>query len=170
MYVHIDLSRGHIEIDEIGHLLVGGYQPGKRLLHSTMEIGMPHIAVVDKEELLRTTLTRGLRLAHEAADADHRCGDLYRQQVVREAGTEDAGDALLEAGGREVEQRDIAVLEGEGDIGMHQHDALQLIADVGEFRLVALQKLTTCRNIKEEVLDEEVGPHGASRRLLADNA
>ena len=166
MYVDVDVGRRHVEVDEIGHLLVGGYQSREGLLHGTVEIGMPHIAVVDEEVLLQAALARSLGLAHEAADAHHGGLNLHGKEAVGKTVAEDAGDALFQARRGEAEQRGAVVCQREGDVGVHEHDAFQLGGDVGEFRLVGLQELTACRDIEEEVLDDEVGAYGTGRGLL----
>ena len=98
--------------------------------------------------------------------AHHGCLDVHAQELVGEALSEDRHDALLGAGGREGEQGGAVAGEGEGDVGMYEHDALHLGGDVGEFRAVALEELTACGYVEEEVLHEEVGADGTCLGFL----
>ena len=56
--------------------------------------------------------------------------------------------------------------EREGDVRVNENDSLQFCRDIRELGLVALEELTTSRDIEEQVLDEEVGTDGTSCGLL----
>jgi len=58
------------------------------------------------------------------------------------------------------------VREREMDVGIDQCHALELLNNVRQLRLVALEELATCRHIVEEILNQEVGPNGTVIDLL----
>ena len=55
MDVDVDVLRAHGEIEEIGHLLIGGNQSVECRDHRLVEVGMAHVATID-EEILRVAL------------------------------------------------------------------------------------------------------------------
>ena len=55
MDVDVDVLRAHGEIEEIGHLLIGGNQSVECRDHRLVEVWMAHVATID-EEILRVAL------------------------------------------------------------------------------------------------------------------
>ena len=55
MDVDVDVLWAHGEIEEIGHLLIGGNQSVECRDHRLVEVWMAHVATID-EEILRVAL------------------------------------------------------------------------------------------------------------------
>ena len=71
--------------------------------------------------------------------------------------------------GPEVEQLLIVVVQGEGHVGIDEHDALEGCENVRKLGGIALEELAACRNVVEEVLDTEVAADRTGSGFLADD-
>ncbi len=156
-----------IKINKIGHLFALGQQAVEGLHDSLAEIRVAHVAPIDEEELMCAFLLARLGLAHEAADAAHRGLDMYGQQVLVDALAKHLDDALAQLAGPEVEHLRPVAVEGEGDVGVDEHDALEGRDDIVEFGGVRLQELPACGHVIKQILDEEVGTLGTRAGLLS---
>ena len=167
VYVDVDVLGVHVEVDEVGHLLARGDEAFVGFHHGLVEVGVAHVATVDKEVLVRPLLAGGLGLGHEAAYPYQGGLHLQGEELLVHLLSEHGHHALPQRHGREVQEFDVIVQQGERHGGMHQRDALELGHDVGEFGAVGLEELAACRHVEEEVLHQEIAAAGAGRRLLA---
>ena len=160
MDVDIDIGWLDSEIDEVWHLFAHRYESLEGCHHRLVEVGMLHVAPVDKEILLGAFLLGCFGLAHISLDAAEGGLDLYGDEVAVHLASEDVGNALAETSGAQIEHLGAVAREGKGYVGIDQRDALECGDDVSKLGGIGLEKLAACGNVVEEVLDEEV----ASRR------
>ena len=170
MDIDIDFLGRDFKIQEKGHLLAVGYQTLVSRLHCLCEIGVAHVAAVDKEELLRVLAARGRRHAHEAADIYKRRLDFNGYELCFQAFAEHAEYALLEIACGEVHHRRATAMERKGGFGMRQGDAFKFREDIGKFRLVGLQELAAGGNVEKEIFYSKIRPDGTIHRLLIHHA
>ena len=78
----------------------------------------------------------------------------------------DIDNALAEVANGQIKNHLVGGREGESDVGMCQGNAFKLRIDIGQFRVVAFQKLTPGRNIEEEIAHQKVGSHRAGDGFL----
>ena len=170
VYIDIDGLGRDVKIDEERRLVIRRQHTRISGLDGFLEIGVTHIPPVDEEILLR--LAGGaLGLDHEAVDGDH----LRLGIDIHEGGgidipfgvTEDRLDTLFLRAGGQFEKDLVVVNEGERDLGIDQHDMIELRQEVTQLRLVGLEELTAYGDVEEEVGDLDVRAHGADTRLLA---
>ena len=170
MYVDINACRVHMEGDEVWHLLAFGDEMAEGLHHSVVETGMTHEASVDKEVLRRAFLPCRFGLTHKAAYPDERRFHLHGQQLLAQLLAEDAHDALQVSARRQLHHPIPVACQGKRNARVDQSDALKLLNDVVQLRLIRFEKLPTRRDVEEKVVHLEVGTHGAGADLLRDNA
>ena len=77
--------------------------------------------------------------------------------------------ALFGAGGRQFGYDLVVMNECKLYLGIDEDNALVLSNDIAHLRLVGLEKLTSCRNIIEEVLDADIGSNGALGDFLGND-
>ena len=164
----VDINRGRVYLqeEEIGHLVGGRNQFGKSLLHRLVEIRMAHIATIDVEELADTLLACRLGLADKSTDGAECRFDLHGEQLLCQLLAKQGSNALLARLGRKADLEMLIVGEREAKVGIDQGHALKLLHDVGQLGLVALEKLSACRHIEEEMLHKEVGTDRTAGHLL----
>ena len=121
---------------------------------------MFHVASVDEEVLMSALLARRLGLTHEAGDATHRCVDVQRKKVLIDLLAEDVHDTLSQTAGTEIIHLVVVIVERESYLGIYKGYALESAYNVVKFGGVRLQKLPSCRNIKEKILNLEVASDG----------
>ena len=138
VYVHINVCRLHIEIDEVRHLHAHRQKALKGVHHCLMEIGMLHVSAVYKEILVRPLLARRLRLAHKSADTADGCIDIYRQDILIEAFAKHVGYALAQTSGAQVEHLRAVALQSKRDGRIYEYDALISREDIVELGSVGL--------------------------------
>ena len=169
MDIDIDVGRIHLEGDEVWHLVALGDEMAEGFHHGIVETRMAHEATVDEEVLRCTFLPCRLGFAHEAAYPDERRLHLHRQQLLAKLLAEDAHDTLQASAGRQLHQLTAIAGEGEGNRRVDQGNALELLYDVVQLRLVRLEELTSCRYVEEEVAHLEVGSCWTSTYFLRDD-
>ena len=138
MDIHINVARIHIEVEKIGHLLAHGNEALVGLHHSFVEIGMLHIAPINKEILVRTFFACCLRFAHKSRNFTHHCVDVEGQKVLIEPLSKDVNDALPWHACTQIKQECGAVAQGEVDVGVDQGNAFKGRDDVVELGGVRL--------------------------------
>ena len=164
--VHIDVVGADIEIYKIRYVRAREYQSLVGLLHGLVEIGVLHIAPVDEEILVGTLLAGGLGLGGEAGDAAEGRLDMDGQQVLAVAAAIDVGDALQVVAAAQVHEFLAVAVQGEGYLGIDQHDALEGRQDIVQLGGVGLEELTAGGDVEEEVADREAAAHGTGARLV----
>ena len=167
MDVHIDSLRVNGEAQEIVGLLTLGDKLLVGRHHRLMEIGVTHIALVDKHELQGVALAGVLGLADIALHLDNRGVDAYGQQLLIHAVAHQRDDALAESPLHQLVHHIAVVHEREFHLVVDKGKLFKLLDDVAQLYLIGLEELTAGRNIKENVLDHEVAALGAHVRLLA---
>ena len=96
VYIHVDIGRINLEIDEIRHLHSCWHETVVGIQDRLVEIGMFHEAPIDEEIVVRTLLPGRLRFTDESADAAHGRLDFDRQKVLAEPSSKDVADTLAE--------------------------------------------------------------------------
>ena len=104
MYIHINVSRINIKIDEIGNLFAGRNQLFISIHHRFMEVRMAHIAAVHKEILVGAFFTCRLRLGNKARHLHHSGVHIHRQQMLVQLLAEHRQNALAKRHYRQIEQ------------------------------------------------------------------
>ena len=149
MDIDIDVGRVNLEGDEVRHLVALGNEVAEGFHHSIMESGMAHEATIDEQVLRRVLLACRLRFSHKATYLHQRCLHLNRQQLFAKLLAEDADDALQVAACRQLHQLIAIARKGEGNRRIDQGNALEVLYDVVQLRLVRLEELPSCRHIEE---------------------
>ena len=103
MYIHINVGRVHIKVNEIRNLFACRNQLFISIHHRFMEIRMTHITPVHKEILMSTFLTRRLWFGNKAGDLHHSSIHIYRQQMLVQLLAKYGKNALAKRHRRQVE-------------------------------------------------------------------
>ena len=127
---------------------------------------MFHIPAIDEEELMSSFFLCRLRLSYESLNTAERRIYLYRQQHLVETLAKHIDDTLSEATRTEVYQFGAIAMQREGDVGIDESDAFVCRKDIVQFGGIGLQELTSCRDIEEEVVNNEVTAYWTRDRLL----
>ena len=143
------------------------YQTLVGLLHGLVEIRMLHVAPVDEEALRSSFLAGSLGLGHKALHPAKRRIHLYGQQLLCIAVSIDIGDALQQGARAQVHQLLAIAVQGESDIGIDQHNALEGRQDVVQLRGIGLKELTAGRHVEEQVADRKAAAYGTGTGFLA---
>ena len=138
MYVHVDVTCRHGEIDEVRHLHAHCNHSLKGIHHRLVEIGVLHISAIDEEILLRSLLLCRFRFAYESRNAAYGCLHLDGQQVVVESLSKHIHDALSQCACMQVHQLQSIAKHRKRDLGIYQCDALKGGHDVIELCGIAL--------------------------------
>ena len=155
MYIDIYLLRVNLDIKEIAGEAVLRYQLLIGVLHGMMKVRMLDKAGVHEEILLTPCLFQELRL-HYKSVYRHRLRHLIdRQQLTVIIFSEEPDDTLFQSAGIEMEELLIIADIGEAHLRVHHCYSEELIIDMAELRIIRLQEVTSCRDIKEEVFHHE---------------
>ena len=103
MYIHINVGRVHIKVNEIGNLFACRNQLFISIHHRFMEIWMTHITPIHKEILMSSFLTRRLRFGNKARYLHHSSIHIYRQQMLIQLLAKYGKNALAKWHRRQVE-------------------------------------------------------------------
>ena len=166
MDVHVDGLRLYSETQEVVGLLALGNQLLIGRHHRFMEIGVTHVSPVDEQELQRVTLAGILGFADVTLHLDQRCVDVHRQQLLVDIVTHEGRNALAESAGHQLIHHVIVVNQGKLHLIVDQRQLFELLDDIAQLHLIALEELATGRNVKKEVLDHEITARRAHVRFL----
>ncbi len=163
----IDIYRGRIylEFEEVAGLGVRGHKAVEAAEYRLMEVGMPHVAAIDDEELQRIAPACELRARHEAVNLHELRVDLHRQQLHLEIILPDIVDALMQRGGAQVELAHTGV-DAHADAVVDERQTLKLAHHIRELHIVALEEFAPCRHIEEYVFDTDARAGIAHAGLL----
>ena len=120
---------------------------------------MLHVTVVDEKELMGTFLTRRLRFSHKACYLTHRSVYIDRNQVFVHSFAKDIRDALFQSCCLEIHHLAVVAMQRKSNVGINQHNAFKGCHNIGKFRSIRFEKLTTGRHIEKQILDQEVTPY-----------
>ena len=127
MDIDIHTIGRYFEINKIIGLHIGAYEVLIARHHRLMEIGMAHIATVDKEVLACIASACALRQAYVSRNLAYGYGSLDRYDVVLNITAEQGTYALLERLTRQLVFECIVVYQGEGYISIHQGQAFEFM-------------------------------------------
>ena len=151
MNVHVYRFRRHSKHQEVIRLLIFRNKTAITHLHRLVKIWVTHISPVHKHILQRVSLPRILRTAHEARYLNQRRIHSQRKQLPVYRIAQQCHYSLLKCPRQQLIHQPLIMRQRKLHIMVHQCQFLKFLDDVAKLHLVALQKLTPCRNIKEDV-------------------
>ena len=149
VYVYVDVFGFDGEVDEIRHLVALGYESFVGCHHRLVEVGMLHVAAVDKEVLARSLASCRLGFAYESRELAHRGVNIYGQEVLVDFLAEHVDYALAQARGLEVVEFVVVVVERECHVGIDEGYTLESRDDIVELGGVRLEELAPHWNVVE---------------------
>ena len=177
LVLKLDFSLGRMDVDVDGlgldsetQEVIGLLALGNELLigrhHGLMEIGMTHVAPVDKHELQGITLAGILGLADVALHLHQRRVNVHGQQLLVHVVAHQGSDALTKGSLHQLIHHVAVVNEREFHLVVDKGQLLKFLDDIAQLHLVALEEFAASRHIEEEVLDHEIAAHWAHVRFL----
>ena len=167
MYVDVYVGGIYFKIDKIWHDIALRHESVVGSHHGFVEIGMLHVAAVDKEIFVNTLLSRCFGLAHETVDAAQ-CGfNADREYLLIEAFAEHVGYALTQTAGAQAHEFGAVAVESELYVGIDQHYTLVGRHDIVQLGGVCLEKLASGGNVEKEVFHKKIAANGTRNGFLA---
>ena len=167
MHIHIDTLGIHREIEEERRKSPLGYQLLVSLRNRLIEIWRAEETTIYEHILLARVVACRLRPPHKALNRGYRGLDIDLQQVAPRGVAHNAHNSLHKCRRRKVVQRCAIAHKRARHLGVTERHTAELSLYIGrERRLLAVDKLASCRSVVEEVFDQKLRTHRRCHRCL----
>ena len=162
MDVHIHGGRIHVQVDEIGRRASFGNEVFVGLHHGLVQQRAAEIPSVHKEKLVAQRLSGALGFSHIALQIHKGSAGRYVHDVSHNGRSQQVLDADFISESRFHDVDVLAVVgKGEGYVRTGERHPLELLHDMPQLYIVALEELAAGRDVVEEISDRYVGSHRA---------
>ncbi len=169
MDIDVNIGRIDIKIDEIRCLHTFRHQPLIGTYYCPMEIGVFHKPSIHEEIIVNALLSRSFRLTHEPGNLTQGSIHIYGQQLLAEFLSEHVNDTLTQCASPQIEQLLLIAIDRKMNIRINQYYPLESRENIIHLSGIRLKELSTCRNVKKQIINTKITTHRAGYRFLRDD-